>query len=119
MDHQGKASNYWQRKFIPIGFCWILFLAINVSYNQAPFDASQLTLGNLILFFAPLFFALYLTGALVLRSRRRGLELASLVVTLLVFRLYEVTSPILVLLLLGFVGFLEWYLSRKSVKREA
>lgn len=117
-EHQPRVKKRWQHQLIPIGFFWLLFITINATVNQAPNSKDEINFLQILFFLVPLFLALYFTFALILRNRRRGVLIALLVITLLIFRIAELTSFLTVLLAFCLIAFLEWYFGRsKSPQR--
>lgn len=97
------------RKLVPVILCWMVFIVINSFFSTAPYSKNDIPIPAVVLFFAPLFVALYFTFALILSNRRRGFLVSLLICGLLLIRLYGLTNPLTVFLLFAAAGFLEWY----------
>jgi hypothetical protein len=90
-------------------------IALPTQNNNLPFSLNQwLEIPPMILFFLLIAIFLFSTGSYIFKSRTHGVLIAGLVVIYLLFRLYHLTHPFFLILLLALFFSLEMFVSSRG-----
>lgn len=99
-----------RKNFLPTLLLAILFWSL---WFWLVFSVPPTSSLSLLLFYFSLFLALFLTAALIFANSRRGFLTAAVVICFLVFRYYQLTNILNLLLLFGIFLCLELYLAKR------